>query len=152
MGRHEAYRAEMDPAVGEQLQDNRKATRRPRGLDPVQGSMLREMKHLRAVGEHRRTALAEVQPARVEFGERRHERSDRFSLQRREPRDFGNQVGIRELFGNRWIFRAYPSLSRTFLACGFASCCATKNGLIGALFLRQMCSHKRSSSFPRSTW
>ena len=55
----------MDASIGEQFEDDRKAASRPRSFNTIEGRVLGEVKHLRAVGEHRGTPLAEIQPSRI---------------------------------------------------------------------------------------
>ena len=64
---------EVKPAVGQQVQDDRVLTGRPRGRDPQEGLVLGEVEALEAVHEHGRRRLARVEPARIDLGDVGHE-------------------------------------------------------------------------------
>jgi hypothetical protein len=59
---------ERDGTLPKLFENEWKLARRPRGLYAVIRRMLRQMKHLCAVGEQRRAALTQVESARIEFG------------------------------------------------------------------------------------
>jgi hypothetical protein len=63
MRRQEPDRGQRQRAVVQAFEDRRKPPRGPSSLDPVVGAALLEVQHLRAVGEERRAALAQVQAA-----------------------------------------------------------------------------------------
>src|SRR5262245_6989688 len=86
----------MSPAIRELLKNDRTTTRRARNLDAVVGRMLSQVKNLRAVGEHRRTPLAEVEPSRVEFSERAHERARGLALRSGKPIYFSDDFAVGE--------------------------------------------------------
>ena len=69
----------------------------PRGLDSPVRRMLRQMQHLRAVGEERRAALAQIQPALVELREQRDQADRRFALACGRDLDFCKELEVREL-------------------------------------------------------
>jgi hypothetical protein len=71
MGCQQSDRRQVDRALGEQVQNYRKAPRCAGRLDSMIGGMFRQIQELRAVGEEGRAAGAEIQPPRVELGERR---------------------------------------------------------------------------------
>ena len=71
--REQADRGQRERALPETIQDQRKASCRAGRRDPMVRRRLREMEPLGAVGEERGAAVAQVQPARVEFRERRDE-------------------------------------------------------------------------------
>jgi hypothetical protein len=65
MGRQQRDRRQRHRAVAQQIENDREPAGGPRCLDPPVGRVLREMQHLRAIGEERRAALAEVQSSLV---------------------------------------------------------------------------------------
>ena len=73
--REQADGCEMECAVGQLIEDDRKAPRRSRGFDAQIRGVLREVEHLHAVGEKRRAALLRVQLARIHLHEQRDELS-----------------------------------------------------------------------------
>jgi hypothetical protein len=77
--------------------------------------VLGEVKHLGAVGEHRGTPLAEIQPPRIQFRERRYKLGDRFPLRRDEPGYFGNQFGIGKVLWNMKSFVHVPVYHSDFI-------------------------------------
>ena len=88
--RRQVRRQQSDPGQGdrgllEQLEDHRVAARGPRCLDAVVGRSLGKVQHLRAVAEHRRAALAQIETAAVDFHEHAQERCRRATLVRRQP-------------------------------------------------------------------
>ena len=70
MRRKQPHGAQMDATVRQQLENRGEAPRGSGRFDSIVRSVLGEMEHTRAVREHRRAALTEVQPARIEFSER----------------------------------------------------------------------------------
>jgi len=99
--RQHSDRAQMHVAISEECQDDRKPASRTRGFDAIEGRVLREVKNMRAVCEHRRTPLTEVQPTRIQFTECGHQARDREALRSGEPRHFGEQFRIRKMFKSR---------------------------------------------------
>ena len=67
----QGHRGEGHRPVGQQIQNNWELAGCSRRLDPAIRSVLGEVQHLRAVGEERGAAFGQIQPARVELGERR---------------------------------------------------------------------------------
>ena len=62
-----ANRRQRHPAVLQQSQHLGTPAREPRCFDAAVGRVLRQAQRLRAVGEHRRIALAEIEPPAVDF-------------------------------------------------------------------------------------
>ena len=81
---------------GEQLQDGWPLSRRPCRLDPQISSMFRKMKHLSAVGEERRAALAQIQASCIELSERGNQLGGGVSLGCGESLDLVDEFGVRE--------------------------------------------------------
>jgi hypothetical protein len=61
--------AEVEPAVGEHGQEHRVLPRGSRRGDPQIGLGLREVEDLRAVGEHRGSGVAGIEPSLVHLGD-----------------------------------------------------------------------------------
>lgn len=89
-------RSHRERAVGEQLEDDGITPRRPRGLHTKVSGIVGEAQHLRAVGEQRGTALAEIQAARIDLAEQRNQVRDRTPLVRGGAFDFDEQAAIGE--------------------------------------------------------
>ena len=78
--REEPEIREIQPAIGELVQNHRKPARRACGLDsPVRGA-LREIQNSRAIREQRRAAFSEIQAPLVEYCKVRDERGRRLTL------------------------------------------------------------------------
>ena len=81
-------------AIGEQFEKTREAPCRPCGGDPGIGCRFGEVQHLDAIREKGGTALAEVEPARVEFGKKRDESGRRLSFALSEVGSCGEEFAI----------------------------------------------------------
>jgi hypothetical protein len=66
-------RADVEPAVGDHLQEHRVVAGGPRCGDPHVGLGLGQMEHPGAVGEHGRAGLAQVETPRVHLADVREE-------------------------------------------------------------------------------
>jgi hypothetical protein len=73
MWRKQTDRGEVQCTVGEQIEDRRPLPSCPCGLDSKVGGMFRQVQDLRAVGEERGAALANIQLSDVQLGERRNQ-------------------------------------------------------------------------------
>jgi len=69
----------------------------PRGLDARIRRVLGQVEDVCAVHEERPAAFAEIQPARVDFGERRNQAARRETFLAGEPDRFGEQPVVREV-------------------------------------------------------
>jgi len=85
---------ERERSVHEELEDERESPYRPRGFDATVGGMLRKVQHLCAVGEERRAAFAEIQAARVDFGETRDQFGSSLPLGVREALQIEEELTI----------------------------------------------------------
>ena len=100
MRRQEPDGAQMDPSVGEEGQDHWKPSRRARRFDPVVRGVLGEVQNLRAVREHRRAALPEVEPPRIELRECGDQASSGLRFTSGEPQHLGDQLFVGEAIMN----------------------------------------------------
>jgi hypothetical protein len=91
---------EVEDAIGEERQDHWEPPRRARGFDPVVRGVLSEMQDLRAVREHRRRALREVEPPRIELRERGDQMRSRVAFTSGQTRHFSNQLAVGETIMN----------------------------------------------------
>ena len=111
----------MSP-LGQQLQDQWKSTSGTCGLDAAVRGVLREMKHAGAIGEERRAALAEIETARVEFGEGRDQLCCSQTFVRRKARHFVQNGAVRHR-GERQILHVHrPYVASQFLQREIARC------------------------------
>jgi hypothetical protein len=94
--REQPYGTDVQRAVGEQIEDSRKAAAQPSRLDPVVRGVLGQAQRARAVREERAVALAQVELARVELGEVCDQLDGRAPLSRGEQRHAKEKVGIGE--------------------------------------------------------
>jgi hypothetical protein len=104
-----------DGSVGQQFQDNRKAARHTSGFDSSISRVLGEAERLRAVGEKRRAALPEIEPARVQFRERRDQVSRRLTLVCNQPPDLHEQLVVGQVSEGRKCVRHVPCIASQFL-------------------------------------
>jgi len=87
---------QVDPPVGEHLQEHRMLARGPSGGDPQVGFVLREVQDLRAVDEHRIASLASVELPLVHLADVRHELPLHPSGLRKQPVQPAKQLVIRQ--------------------------------------------------------
>jgi hypothetical protein len=92
-------RGERQRSLREPLQDNWKAPSGARRFDTAIGRVLREVQHLRAIGEHGRAPRGQVQPSGVEFGEQRDELGGRLPLGGCDAMDFSRERIIGQALG-----------------------------------------------------
>jgi hypothetical protein len=100
MRREQAHRREVHESSGEHVQNHWMPAPGARGLDPSVGSVLGQMKNVRAVREERGTALTEVETTRVEFSEGRYEIGGCQALVCSKSFDLSEQFLVREFRGN----------------------------------------------------
>jgi len=62
-------RAQVQRAVGQEVEKAGKQSRQPSGFDPIAGGVLGEAERPRAVGEKRAVALSEMELAGVQLGQ-----------------------------------------------------------------------------------
>src|SRR5262245_51497431 len=86
--------SEMESAARDGLEDPWKLACRSGGFDSTVGSMFGQMQHLRAVGEQRRAAFAEIQSARIHLREVRYDLRSGLSLVRDHSLQMLDQLAI----------------------------------------------------------
>jgi hypothetical protein len=88
------HRAEVQGAVGQQVEDGRNATTRAGRFDSGVGSVLGEPERSRAVAEERAEALAEVESSGIELGQVSDELDGGLPLPRGENDDAAEQIRV----------------------------------------------------------
>lgn len=101
MRRQQADRRQRHRTLSHQLENDWKATSRPRRFDTVVRRVLGQMKSLRTVREQRRKAFAQIQPTRVELHQKRDQMRDGMPFRLDGALDVRQQVAIGELAESR---------------------------------------------------
>ena len=110
----ERDRGEGHRPVGQQIQNNWELAGCSRRLDPSIRSVLGEVQHLRAVGEERGAAFAEIQPARVKLCQQRDEPDRRVALAAGGDLDLRQKCLVRQM-GNAELISSFPFVTSSFL-------------------------------------
>ena len=97
MRRQQSDGRQREGTVADVLQDDRKPSRGPGGLDAVVRRVLRQVQRLRAVGKQRREPLGQIEPARIELDQEREKACGRASLSRGCTCDRCEQFTIRQM-------------------------------------------------------
>ena len=100
-------RGEGDIAGARPVQDEGKATPGPARLDAMVGRVLREMEHLRAVGEQRGAPLAKIETTGIELGKRRDQRGGGLRLASGEALHLANQLAVGQPLGGPVAVHAF---------------------------------------------
>ena len=96
MRREQPCRAEVQGAVGQQVEDGGEPSTQASGLDTVVGGVLAEPQRPRAVGEERAVSLGDVELASVELGQVADQLDRGLSLPPREQNDLAKQLRVGE--------------------------------------------------------
>ena len=94
--RQERDRRQRHRAIAEHVEHAWTPARGSRRFDPPVRRVLGQMQHLRAVGEERRAALAQIQPALVELRQQCDQADRRGTLTRGRNLDLREEIAVRE--------------------------------------------------------
>jgi len=108
--RRQPHRREVQRALGEHPEEDGKSSGRPGRRDALVGLVLGHLENLRAAGEERREAGAEVEPALVQLHEVDDQLHRGFALAAGEALDLCDQLVVGE--ARRVVVRLHAGLSR----------------------------------------